>query len=138
MEDIYSEVYDVLKKRKKLPANTGRSYASGVRKKVQYGNDIKYGQVRVLGHPCESISFGFTRPRFCKKNKELVEFVANKKYPLLYQALLELASYIIPDDLEVNNITLNHNFKCKLFNVLLTKTILEFQFFIYKFRHFII
>ena len=113
MEDIYNEVYDVLKQQKNLPMNNDRPNVSGIRKIVSYGNDIKYGYNRRLGFPCQSTTFGFTRKRFDKKDKGLTEYVSNKKYPLVYQALLELASYIIPDDLEVNSITLNHNLKCK-------------------------
>jgi len=112
MEDIYNEVYSVLKERKKLPINTDRPNVSGIKKFVRYGQDVKYKNNRRLGFPCESISFGFTRRRFTKKNEGLIEFVANGKYPLVYQSLLELASYIIPDDLDINSITLNHNFKC--------------------------
>jgi hypothetical protein len=83
---------------------------------VEHGRDKELNRHHTYGFKCQSIQFGFKKQMF-KKNSGLVESVWNKKYPEIYQNLLELSSYIIPEDFDFEksssmNITLNKNFKC--------------------------
>lgn len=110
MEEIFNRVLNECKKIKCLNKNVKRHNVSGFKKLYQYGTykDIK-------GFPCESITFGTTKQIFNIKDNRYKPSVWNKKYPDLYDALLELATYIIPDDFEFKgemNITLNKNLKC--------------------------
>lgn len=115
MEEIFKKVLYECEKINCLHKNVYRPNVSGIEKIKQFGNDVKFGHIRKLGFPCESITFGTQRIRFKKKDEMYQPSRWNKIYPELYDALLELATYIIPDDLEFKgemNITLNKNLKC--------------------------
>ena len=116
MNEIIEELLIELNKVKVLYNNYHRPNASGIRTIVEHGQDKIFGRQHVYGFKCESITFGFKKQMF-KKNAGLIESIWNKKYPEIYQRLLELSSYIIPEDFDFEksssmNITLNKNFKC--------------------------
>jgi hypothetical protein len=116
MKEKIEELLIELKKIPVLYNNYHRPNASGIRQIVEHGRDKEFNKKSVYGFKCQSIQFGFKKQMF-KKNSELVESVWNKKYPEIYQNLLELSSYIIPEDFDFQknnfmNITLNKNFKC--------------------------
>jgi hypothetical protein len=115
MNQIIDELLLELNKVKSFKLNYHRPNASGIRKIVQHGRDKELNRHHTYGVGCQSIQFGFKKQMF-KKNSGLVESVWNKKYPEIYQNLLELSSYIIPENFEFEksslmNITLNKNFK---------------------------
>lgn len=116
MEEQIEKVLTELKKIKKLYSNYHRPNVSGVRKICKHGQDHKLGTTHVYGFSCESINMGKTIVKFAKKEDNRVrDSKWNSKYPELYQSILELASYVIPEDFEMNgipNICINKNLKC--------------------------
>tara|TARA_B100001094_G_scaffold308166_1_gene340530 strand:+ start:866 stop:1432 length:567 start_codon:yes stop_codon:yes gene_type:complete len=115
MEEVFQKVLSECEKISCLNKNVYRPNVSGIEKVKQFGNDVKFGHIRKLGFPCESITFGTQKIRFKKRTEMYQPSRWNKKFPDLYDALLELATYIIPDDFIFNgemNITLNKNLKC--------------------------
>ena len=115
MEEAINRVNLELDKIKKIHKTDQRVNVSGLRKVGQWGRDKEFGKFRKLGNFCESINFGIQEIRFNKKPDRFQPSKWNDKLSDLYQSLLELALYIIPEDLEMKglcNITLNHNLKC--------------------------
>ena len=115
MEEAINRVNEELDKIKKVSKTYERVNVSGVKKIVQWGKDKEFGRHRKIGYPCESINFGTQEIRFNKKADRFQASKWNDKLSDLYQSLLDLALYIIPEDLEMKglcNITLNHNLKC--------------------------
>ena len=111
MEEAIQKVLTELKKIKTLHKNIYRPNVTGLKGTYQGPKDKEYGTIRKHGFPCESITFGITK--FFIKKKSESGF--NKKYPELYQSILELALYVIPDDFEMidtPNICLNKNLLC--------------------------
>jgi hypothetical protein len=97
---------------KNLTNNKNRSNCSGISHKVQHGQDKVLGRYRNIGNQCDSSIFGVTKKMFCKKKDAFRLCQSNKKYPEIYQAILELGTLILPEDFEYNQICLNKNFKC--------------------------
>lgn len=64
-----------------------------------------------VGNLCESITFGQTKSYFML-NAPIQDRQANALYRNVYEELKKLAKCLFPE-FKYNNITLNHNFKCK-------------------------
>jgi hypothetical protein len=116
MEEQIDKLLTELKKVKKLNNNYHRPNVSGLRVKKQHGLDYKYGTYHTYGFGCESLNFGIQEVKYLKKEDgRYQESKWNSKYPEIYQAILDLALYVIPEDFEMNglcNICLNKNLKC--------------------------
>ena len=65
-----------------------------------------------FGNKCESITLGWTRQMFRKKEVPFTLSLANKKHPELYEEL-KRAIKVIDPEFESDSITVNHNLKCK-------------------------
>ena len=113
MELFFNEIEKVLStmKNKIINKNTHRSNVSGLSHIKQYDRDKKLGFKRKIGVPCDSTIFGVVKAMFSKKGV-YCNSRQNIKYPELYQAILELGLYILPEDFEYNQICLNKNLKC--------------------------
>lgn len=104
-----------LQKIKILNRNIHRENVTGIKRVAIEKRDIEFNTKHIYGYPCESIKFGTTNKRFTKKENGRHCFsVWNERYPALYNSLLNLALYVIPDDFDCDllNITLNKNLKC--------------------------
>jgi hypothetical protein len=116
MEEQIKKVLTELKKVNKLHNNYHRPNVSGIRTKKQHGLDFKYGTYHIYGFGCESITFGVQEVKYLKKeNGRFQDSKWNKKYPEIYQAILDLALFVIPEDFQMKglpNICLNKNLKC--------------------------
>ena len=116
MELALQNVLNEFKKiKRKLHSNRDRPNVSGVQKIVQWGQDKERGIQRKLGNYCESITFGTNAVKFIKGDDKFQPSRWNKIYPDLYQSLLELSLYVIPEDFEMiglPNICVNKNLKC--------------------------
>ena len=111
MEEQIKKIIQEFKKINKFYKNTYRSNASGVKRIAYYGRDKELGKHHKRGVPCNSITFGSVQTAFAKKGT-FVESRWNEEYKDLYQSVLELAPFIIPEDFVFHNITANKNFAC--------------------------
>lgn len=116
MEEQINKLLTELKKVKKLHNNYHRPNVSGIRYKKQHGLDFKYNTYHTYGFGCQSINFGIQEVKYLKKDEGRFQLSKwNSKYPAIYQAILDLALYVIPEDFEmlgIPNICLNKNLKC--------------------------
>lgn len=116
MDEAIQKVLTELKKIKTLNRNTHRPNVSGIKKKKQYnGWDKIKNTFHIEAFPCESVTFGITEIKFNKGEERFKPSIYNNKYPDLFQSILELALYIIPEDFEmlgIPNICVNKNLLC--------------------------
>ena len=96
---------------KYINRNQNRCNVSGLLKTRQTPRDKEMGNIRRIGEPCDSSIFGLVRQMFSKKT-DLEQSRKNKKYPELYQNIMELGLIILPEDFEYNQICLNKNLQC--------------------------
>jgi hypothetical protein len=111
MENIFKETELILSKYKKFNNNKTRSNVSGIEKYVQWARDKEFNHIRKIGISCDSLTFGQVKTLFTKKGIE-TESRFNKKYPDVFQTLMELSLYCTDEDFITTSICLNHNLKC--------------------------
>lgn len=99
-----SELLTVLRKITIPPIMQGNLYR-------RPNGTVKYVRQRgdVIGLDGRTINFGYGNQR----HKGYGEFVANKKHPDLWKALVKYAEATLPSDFLWHTITLNHNVKAK-------------------------
>ena len=113
MELFFDDIENILSniKYKYINKNINRSNVSGIACTKQWGRDKEMGIHRKIGVPCDSSIFGLVRELFTKKGI-YIQSRQNKRYPDLYQSIMELGLYILPEDFEYNQVCLNKNVKC--------------------------
>jgi hypothetical protein len=111
--EFYDEILITLSniKYKYINRNLNRSNVSGLLKTRQTARDKEMNNIRKIGIPCDSTIFGLVREMFTKKT-DLIQSRQNKKYPELYQNIMELGLIILPEDFEYNQVCLNKNVEC--------------------------
>lgn len=115
IEQIEKTLFELRKIKKKLNANKYRINVTGIKSKKQHGKDKELNRYHTYGFPCESLTFGNSEFMYTKGKDRIRSSVWNEKYPDIYQELLNLSLYIIPDNFIIKkniNITLNKNLKC--------------------------
>ena len=116
INQIENALFELRKIKTKINRNIHRHNVSGIKSKTQVGRDIEFKRISINGFPCESLTFGTFENRFKKKNEgRIAPSVWNNRYPEIYQEILDLSLYIIPENFNTKNtmnITLNKNLKC--------------------------
>ena len=116
LKQIDNTLFQLRKIKKKLNHNKHRPNVTGVYSKNQTGRDIELKRIHTYGFPCQSLTFGNSESKFIKKDEGRIHpSVWNDRYADIYQEILNLSLYIIPENFNNKkniNITLNKNLKC--------------------------